>query len=59
MFYMLTQLSIEFQLLLTTKMLKKKNVLIVVTVFILLIDIKMPTIVGILAFISRISFMLN
>ena len=52
----------EFQLLIKTKILKIKAFLVFRhsdVVFIKLINIKMPTIVGILTFISMINFMLN
>ena len=55
-----TQLSLEFQLLIKTKMLKNIGIpcfYISDDVFILLINAKMPTIVGILTFMSRINFM--
>ena len=46
-----------------TKMLKFKEFFIVLklsgVVFILLINVKMPTIVGILTFMSRMNFMFN
>ena len=54
-----TELSMKFQLLIKTKMLKVKYFLafkLSDTAFILLIDVKMPTIVGILTFISRMNF---
>ena len=55
-----TQLSMKFQLLIKTKLLENKDFLALEysdVVFILLINVKMPTIVGILTFISRINFM--
>ena len=57
-----TELSMKFQLLVKTKML---NIKILITfllsdvVFIMLINVKMPTIDGILTFMSMIDFMLN
>ena len=57
-----TQLSIKVQVLIKTKMLKYKRCSLIKrsdVVLILLINAKMPTIVGILAFMSRINFMLN
>ena len=60
-----TQLSIKLQLLIKTKTLKKIGISYQLSydVFILLINVKMPTIVGtivgILTFISRINFMLS
>ena len=56
-----TQLSMEFQLLIKSKMLKNKDFLafkLSDVVFIMLIDVKMPTIVGILTFMSMIHLML-
>ena len=53
----------KFQLLIKTKMLKNKRHFLLSNtynvVFIMLINVKMPTIVGILTFISMIKFMLN
>ena len=49
-----TQLSMKFQLLLKTLALSLSDV-----VFIMLINVKMPTIVGILIFMSRINFVLS
>ena len=57
-----TQLSMEFQMLIKSKMLKNKDNLSFRcsdVVFIMLINIKMPTIVGILTFMSMINFMLS
>ena len=56
-----TQLSMKFQLLIKTKILTKKFLALSLSdvVFILLINAKMPTIVGILTFMSRINFMLS
>ena len=57
-----TQLSIKFQLLIKTKMLKNTDFLAFILsedVFILFINVKMPTIVGILTFMNRISFVLS
>ena len=57
-----TQLSINFQLLINTKMLKYTDLLafkLSDVVFILLINVKMPTSVGILTFMSRINFVLS
>ena len=54
-----TQLSMNFQWLITTKMLKNRSNVCFTThmfVFILLINVKMPTLVGILTFISKINF---
>ena len=57
------QLSMEFQLLIKTKMLKNIGISCFYAlrwcIFILLINVKMPTNVGILTFISRINFMLS
>ena len=57
-----TQLSIKFQLLRKTKMLKNKDLFCFKpsdVVFIMLINVKMPTtIVGILTFMSMINFIL-
>ena len=53
----------KFQLLIKAKMLNKilifLAVKLLVGVFILLINVKMPTIVGILTFMSRINFVLS
>ena len=68
-----TQLSIEFQLLIKAKIPTNEEVsslptneevssfksLKINVVFIMLINVKMPTIVGILTFMSRINFMLS
>ena len=59
-----TQLSIKFQLCIKTKMMKNKVFFLSYfklsdDVFVLLINFKMPTIVGILKFIGRIDFMLT
>ena len=58
LFSCLTQLSMKFQLLRASMMiftcLKHLDV-----VFILLLKVKMPTIVGILPFMSKINFMLS
>ena len=54
--------GIKFQLLITAKMLKSKTFLtfkLSEGVFIMLINVKMPTIVGILTFMGMINFMLN
>ena len=62
MFTCSTQVSMKFQVLIKNKMLKNKTLLALKlsdAVFILLINAKMPTIVGILTFISRINFMLS
>ena len=48
-----TQLSIKFQLLIKSKTLKKIDISCY-DVFFLLLNVKMPTIVGILTFMSRI-----
>ena len=56
-----TQLGMEFQLLIKSKMLKNKDFLafkLSDVVFIMLIDVKMPTYVDNLTFISMINFML-
>ena len=56
-----TQLSIKLQLLIKTKMLKTLTFLdfhLSDVVFILLINVKMPTIVGILTLVSRINCVL-
>ena len=56
-----TQLSKKFQLLIKTNMLKNKDYLafkLSNVVFIMLINVTMPTIVGIITFISMINFML-
>ena len=53
-----TQLSMKFKLLIKTKMMKKKNIFFAfkfsTVVFIMLMNVKMPTIVGILTFMSMI-----
>ena len=57
-----TQLSTKFQLLLKTKIRQMKKFLalsISDVVYIMLINVKMPTIVGILTFMSRINFVLS
>ena len=57
-----TQLSMKFQLLIKTKILINKEVLALslpAVVFIMLINVKIPTLVGILTFISRINFVLS
>ena len=57
-----TQVSMKFQLLVKTKMLKKWRILFLSNSnvgFIMLINVKMPTVVGILTFMSRINFMLS
>ena len=57
-----TQLSTQFQLLIKLKYLQMKKFLALSlsdVVFIMLINIKIPTIVGILTFISRINFVLS
>ena len=54
-----TQLGMEFQLPTKTKMLKNKDVCFSDVVIIMLIKFKMPTIVGILIFMSMITFMLS
>ena len=59
-----TQLSTKFQLLIKTKILyqqMKKFLALNLSdvVFIMLINVKMPTIVGILTFMSKINFMLS
>ena len=55
-------LPFSFQLLIKTKMLKNKDLSCFTTpqaVFILLINVKMPTTVGNLTFMSRINFMFS
>ena len=57
-----TQLSTKFQLLIKAKIPKMKRFLALSlsdVVFIMLINVKMPTIVGILTFMSRINFVLR
>ena len=55
-----TQLSTKFQLLIKTKIpTNKENFSLPDVVFIMLINVKMPTIVGILTFMSRINFVLS
>ena len=57
-----SQLSMKFQMLIKTNMLKNKYFLafkLSDVVFIMLINVKMPTIVGILTFMSMINFMLS
>ena len=57
-----TQLSTQFQLLTKPKIRQIKKLLafsLLYVVFIMLINVKMPTIVGILTFISRINFVLS
>ena len=56
-----TQLSTKFQLLIKTKILTKKFLALSLSgvVFIKLINVKMPTVVGILTFMSRINFVLR
>ena len=57
-----TQLSTKFQLLIKLKYLKIKKFLALClsdVVFIMLTNVKMPTIVGILTFMSRINFELS
>ena len=58
-----TQLSTKFQLLIKTKILTNKEVIFLLSrsdvIFIMLINVKMPTIVGILTFMSRINFVLS
>ena len=52
----------KFQLLMKTKLLKNKTFLafkLSDVVYIMLINVKMPTIVGILTFMSMINFMLS
>ena len=61
-FFSSTQLSMNFQLLIKTKMLKNKTFLafkLADVLFIMLISVKMPSIVGILTFLSRINFVLS
>ena len=58
-----TQVSMKFQRLIKTKMLKNIKLFLALklsdVVVILKINVKMPTIVGILTFMSRIKFMLS
>ena len=57
-----TQLSTKFQLFIKLKYRQMKKFLALslsYVVFIMLINVKMPTIVGILTFMSRINFVLN
>ena len=56
-----TQLSTKLQLLIKTKILTKKFLALSLSdvVFIMLINVKMPTVVGILTFIRRINFVLS
>ena len=57
-----TQLSMKFQLLIKIKYRQIKKFLalnLLDIVFIMLINVKMPTIVGILTFMSRINFVLS
>ena len=57
-----TQLSTKFQLLMKTKILKNEKKFLALSlsdVFIMLINIEMPTIVGILLFMSTINFVLE
>ena len=56
-----TQLSMKFQLLIKIKIQTNKEVSLSLSdaVFIMLINVKMPTIVGILTFMSRINFVLG
>ena len=56
-----TQLSTKFQMLIKTKIPTKNISYLSLSdvVFILLINVKMPTIVGILTFMSRINFLLS
>ena len=55
------ELSTKFHLLIKSKMLKRIFLAFKLSydVFILLINVKMPTIVGILTFMSRINFVLS
>ena len=56
-----TQQSTKFHLLIKTKILTKKYLALSISdvVFIMLINVKMPTMVGILTFMSRITFVLG
>ena len=57
-----TQLSTKFQLLIKTKIQTNKEVSCFIlsdAVFIMIINVKMPTINGILTFVSRINFVLS
>ena len=61
-FTCLTQLSMNFYLLIKTKMLKNEDFLafkLSGAIFIMLITVKMPAIIGILTFISLINFILR
>ena len=62
-FFMLNSTENDFQMLLKTKVLKNKDffldLILSDVVFILVIYVKMPTVVGILTFMSNINFMLN
>ena len=61
-FSCLTQLSIKFQLPIKTKMLKNKDFpcfQLSDVVFTMLINVKMPTLVGILTFMSMINLILS
>ena len=56
-----TQLSTKFQLFIKTKIPTKRFLALSLSdvVFIMLINVKIPTVVGILTFMSRINFVLN
>ena len=57
-----TQLSMKFQLLIKTEIPKVKKFLALSlsdVVYIMLVNVKMPRIVGILTFMSRINFVLS
>ena len=57
-----TQLSIELQMLMKTKLLKNEDFLALTlsdVIFILLINVKMPTIAGILTLMGSINFVLS
>ena len=58
-FFMLNSTEHTFQLLANSKTLKRKPLLVDVFIFIMLINIKMPIIVAILTFTSKIKFMLS
>ena len=60
--FMVNSYEHDFQLLIETKILAEKKFLALslsAVVFIMLINVKMPTIVGILTFMSMINFMLS
>ena len=63
LFSCLAQLSMKFQVLLKTKLLKNKKIISFVkhtdVVFIQFINVEMPTIVGILTFMDRMNLLLS